>query len=443
MGIWLLSVWIAASIEGRLWNPVTGAPVRKADVVVGTTGGVAVKRAITDTNGHYAVDGLPAGRYRVAAGRAGYLPALSNSIVSLKADEVRHDVNIAMDQPATISGHVFDAEGDPVERIKVVALRSTGGKVMRLGSSETNDRGEYRLSGLTAGSYILRTSQLDTFAPAFYPAAPEFEGASPVNVARGSEARDIDLHVSKAPIGSITGVVHGPAKQLASVRVARRGTDGFMWAMPEGESGVVAEAGFVFPKLAPGIYVVTASLELPGERLFWASKEVALNGGAVEAELTLAPARELTGEVNEPVTVRLARVNGWRSEAHSNENGQLKFRNITPGTWEMEIVPAAPDSFVDSVRWGEKEALGEPLDIGSSAFPKLQIHVSAKGGTLEGEGGSVSITPENGGHATEALAGDDGQYRIRGIRPGKYRLACTGELVEILAGAVVKRDCKD
>ena len=435
MGIWLLSVWIAASIEGRLWNPVTGAPVRKADVVVGTTGGVAVKRAITDSNGHYAVEGLPAGRYRVAAGRAGYLPALSNTVVSLKVDEVRHDVNIAMDQPATISGHVFDAEGDPVERIKVVALRSTGDKIARAGQSETSDRGEYRISGLTAGSYVLRTLQLDAFAPSFYSGA--------VNVARGSEARDIDLRVSQAPLGSLTGVLHGPSKQLASVRAARKSTDAMMWAMPEAEAGVVTEGGFIFPKLAPGIYVVTASLEMPGERLFWASKEVAVNGGAAEAELTLAPARELQGEVNEPMTVSLTRVNGFRSEVRSNETGHLRFRNITPGTWDIEIVPVAPDSFVDSVRWGEEEVLGKPLEVGSSAFPKLQIHVSGNGGTLDGEGGSVSITPENGGRALEAVAGNDGRYRIRGIRPGKYRLACTGELMEMAAGAMVKRDCKD
>ena len=442
MGIWLLSVWIAASIDGRLWNPVTGAPVRKADVVVGTTGGVAVKRAITDSNGHYAVEGLPAGRYRVAAGRAGYLPALSNTVVSLKVDEVRHDVNIAMDRPATISGHVVDAEGDPVERIKVVALRSADGKVARVGQSETSDRGEYRISGLIAGSYVLRTLQLDTFAPVFYPAATEFESAAPVNVARGSEARDIDLRVSLAPLGSITGVVNGPVRQLASVRAARKSTDAMMWAMPEAEAGVVTEGGFAFPKLAPGIYFVTASLEQPGNRLFWVSKEVVINGGAAEVELTLAPARELLGGVNEPAAVTLTRVNSFRSEARSDDTGKLVFRNITPGTWDLDVIPIAPDSFVDSVRWGEKEMLGKPLEIGGGAFPKLQIHVSTNGGTLEGEGGSVTLTPENGGRALEAIAGDDGRYRIRGIRPGKYRLACTDELIEVTAGAVVKRDCK-
>lgn len=151
MGIWLFSIWIAASIDGRLWNPVTGAPVRKADVVIGTPGGVAVKRAITDSDGHYAVDGLPAGRYRVAAGRAGYLPSLANTVVFLKADESRHGVNIAMDRPATISGHVFDAEGDPVDRIKVVALRSAGGKTARVGQSETNDRGSIVFQDLRRG----------------------------------------------------------------------------------------------------------------------------------------------------------------------------------------------------------------------------------------------------------------------------------------------------
>jgi len=443
----LICIWLAASIEGRLWNPVTGAPVRKADVVVGTASGVQVKRVLSDANGHYFVNGLPAGRYRVAAGRAGFVPALAAAVVALRADEARKDLNLTMEVPAAIAGHVADSEGEPVEHITVIALLTGSGKVSLSGSSETNDKGEYRIAGLPAGRFVLRTARAaapqeggmeQIYAPAFYPAASEVENAASVTVGFGGEARDIDFHLSKVTGASISGVVRGVQGQQPKVRVARRSTDAVMSVAPESEVTALPDGRFAFPTLAPGRYVVTAQAFGPNEGLLWASQEVALDAGSAACELTLKPARELRAESNEPVRLLLTRVNGMRSQA----DGKLRFRNVTPGTWELQAAPVAVDQFIESVTWGGQEVLGKLLEIGSGAWPTLRIHVGDRGGTLEGDGGSVSLTPESGGAALEASAEEDGRYRIRGIRPGRYRLACTGEIIEIAAGAVVKRDCK-
>jgi len=72
----------------------------------------------------------------------------------------------------------------------------------------------------------------------------------------------------------------------------------------------------------------------------------------------------------------------------------------------------------------------------------LRVVVNQRGGTLEGEGGSATLIPEGSGKALEASAGRDGRYKIRGIRPGKYRLACSGEVLEVVAGALLIRDCQ-
>jgi len=443
----LISLWLAASIEGRLWNPVTGAPVRKADVVVGTTSGVQVKRVLSDANGHYLVDGLPAGRYRVAAGRAGFVPVLAPTVVALRAEEARKDLNLTMEVPAAIAGHVVNNDGEPVEHITVIALLTRSGKISLSGSSETNDKGEYRIAGLPAGRFVLRTSRAvapqegglnQIYAPAFYPTASEVESAASVTVGLGGEARDIDFHLTKMTGASISGVVRGVQGQQPKVRVARRSTDAVMSVAPESEVTALPDGRFAFPTLAPGRYVVTAQAFGPGNSLFWASQEVALDAGSVACELTLEPARELQAESNEPVRLLLTRVNGMRSQA----DGKLRFRNVTPGTWELQAAPVAEDHFIESVRWGGQEVLGKLFEIGSGAWPTLRIRVSDHGGKLEGEGGSVSLTPENGGVVLETYAGEDGRYRIRGIRPGLYRLSCNGEVVEIAAGAVVKRDCK-
>ena len=186
-------LWLAASIEGQLTNALTGAPVRKADVAVGTVEGTVVKRVLSDVNGHYAVSGLADGRYRVAAARAGYLPALAGAVVALKGDE-RRQVNIALETPAVITGHVVDEEQDPVEGVEVAAIVKDAGSgaVRFVAKAKTNDKGEYRFAGLTAGEYVIRTGRAaaplgEVYQPAFYAAAVEWESASPVRVAAGAE----------------------------------------------------------------------------------------------------------------------------------------------------------------------------------------------------------------------------------------------------------------
>ena len=277
----LLAIWLAGSIEGRLWNPVSLAPVRKADVVVGTTDGVPVKRAVSDTQGRYSVSGLPAGRYRVAAGRAGFLPALADGVIELRADEIRGSVDIAMQPPAVITGHVFDSEADagdePVERVSVTAFLKGPAGLTRAAAGQTNDEGEYRISGLAAGSYVLRTSQADTgigneiYSPVFFPGTEDAAKATAVNLAAGSEARNLDLRIHRVLAGSVSGVVQGAGQQVAVVAVARQGS-------VEAETTASPDGQFVFPKLAPGVYQITTRLEQPFRR---AMAQVTVTSGSV------------------------------------------------------------------------------------------------------------------------------------------------------------------
>ena len=284
----LLAIWLAGSIEGRLWNPVSGAPVRKADVVVGTTDGVPVKRVITDTQGHYSVSGLPAGRYRVAAGRAGFLPALADIVIELRADEVRGNVNIAMQPPAVITGHIFDSEDEPVERVSVTAFSKGPAGLTRAAGGLTNDEGEYRIPGLAAGSYVLRTSQADTrvntsvnneiYAPVFFPGTEDAAKATAINLAAGSEARDLDLRIHKVLAGSVSGIVQGAGSQLLVVTMARQGSV---------EAEITASSGgrFTFPKLAPGVYQVSTQLDHPIRRAM--AQITVASGAATQILLTL------------------------------------------------------------------------------------------------------------------------------------------------------------
>src|SRR3954469_5381890 len=63
-----------------------------------------------------------------------------------------------------ISGHVTDQWGDPVIRARVAAEVRMGGDGTRVVSvSETDDRGEYRISRLPTGNYVVSVLRLDAF----------------------------------------------------------------------------------------------------------------------------------------------------------------------------------------------------------------------------------------------------------------------------------------
>ncbi len=266
--------------------------------------------------------------------------------------------------------------------------------------------------------------------------------ATPLTVARGSDARDLDFHVHGTALGSLSGVVHAPEKHLVRVRVARSGPDAVMAAIPVHEATVLENSRYTVSNLSPGDYVVMAWDDQPDGSLLWASNTVSVGDGPAELDITPAPTNRLEGEVNLPAAIRLQRVNGFVSDARAKD-GKLEFRNVTPGLWEPEIIPRDPDSFVDSVKWGDQEVLGKPIEIGSGVLPKLRVTIGEKGGTVEGEGGGITLTPESGGRSLSAAAGDDGDFKLRGIRPGKYRVACSAEMVEVKAGSVLKRDCKN
>ncbi len=287
MATWIIICWLAASIEGRLWNPINGAPVRKADVVVGTVRGQPVTRAVTDVNGRYAVDGLAAGEYRIAAGRAGFLPALFSAVVSLKAGEMRRDVNIAMETPAAIMGRVFDEEGEPVEGVPVAAYtqNETSGIVQLKATGRTNDMGEYRLAGLTAGTYVMRAGRAqaplsEVYIPAYFPAAGKWQGASPVRVGMGSEARNIDIGVAKGKTASIAGEVHGAGS--VQVTLSRKDADAVMLTVTESSAMANAEGQFLFPAIPPGTYVAMVETKQAQGRA-----EVAVNGADARVELVM------------------------------------------------------------------------------------------------------------------------------------------------------------
>jgi protocatechuate 3,4-dioxygenase beta subunit len=166
-----------AEISGRVTDDATGAAISGAWVYAyvstattesGRFGG-SIASARTNARGDYSFTGLTAGRYTLqfsggsGHGSAGYLrewwgnkPSRSGATAfALKAGNSMTEADAALVPTASITGTVFaaDARNVGLNRATVSAV-DTDGQVTR--TATTNGMGEYTLTGLKPGRYLLR-----------------------------------------------------------------------------------------------------------------------------------------------------------------------------------------------------------------------------------------------------------------------------------------------
>ena len=173
-----------------------------------TTSRGSQNRTSTDEDGNFKFTGLAPYVYSVSASSAkGYVP--SPVPVSERQDSGYHrigaSVTITMIKGAAITGSVTNALGEPVIGVQVNAAMARGaeGNPDRGGSSRsdfTDDRGVYRIYGLSPGTYVVFTrksfhhfpSPYDNDGPTYYPSSTR-ETAAEVTVTSGGEASGADI----------------------------------------------------------------------------------------------------------------------------------------------------------------------------------------------------------------------------------------------------------
>ena len=120
----------------------------------------------TDAGGAFVFNALRPGLYQLVARAPSYLIAVygrqthdgSSVPITLAAGQALEGISILAWKRPVVAGTVRDETGEPVSTVRVVALRRDyqGGRpyYRRIADAETDDRGEYRLTNLTPGSYI-------------------------------------------------------------------------------------------------------------------------------------------------------------------------------------------------------------------------------------------------------------------------------------------------
>jgi len=160
------------SVEGVVLDSATGEPVKKARVILAAIAAQPTGYATTtDAAGHFLIDEVDAGRYRLTASRDGYLQPIPshggpklNPKLALEKGQKMKEIVIKLAPEGVISGRILDAEGDPLEGVNLecMSIQHKRGKLELVTSrrTNTNELGEFRLPYLVEGKYIVRAVYL-------------------------------------------------------------------------------------------------------------------------------------------------------------------------------------------------------------------------------------------------------------------------------------------
>lgn len=187
-------------------------------------------RTTTDSNGQYRFGSLPAGKYFVNVAAAGYVNPRrpydweESSSITLADGETIESVNFTLVKGGVIAGRVSDEEGRPVieENVVLYCLEDGGKKVRAYCNRDTDDRGAYRCFNLQPGKYIVgagvavpQKSEAEgyygsrsPYGRTWYPNVPEEERAQVLELSPGGELHDINLKLGRRKKGvKVTGRV--------------------------------------------------------------------------------------------------------------------------------------------------------------------------------------------------------------------------------------------
>ena len=302
------------SITGRVkldGKPARGITITATAAVSDAAGAVqemfsssASLKALTDSDGVYKLEGVPAGKYRVAPSA----PALvsvdvktAGEITVSEGDTVE-GVDFALSLGGVITGRLTDSDGRPViaERIslKLLDKPNTPGDdaseraraVLGIFGNRmyaTDDRGIYRIFGLRPGRYIVSAgkdsdgmsaflSQRPKKVQTYYPGVTEETKAKPVQVNAGFEASGVDIQFSatdkgfvisgrvldsetKSPIANAMVTYSKTQKEASQATQIIIDTVGEIPGTPAGLSTTNDKGEFRFTAVAPGKYKLEAT----------------------------------------------------------------------------------------------------------------------------------------------------------------------------------------
>ena len=251
-----------ATLTGRVIRGESSnrTPVGRVVVNISLGDGSGTRQAVTDDQGRFGFDRLPAAGFLVTASRPGWVttyygsprPGRPPGVRVAVADGAKVDIEIPIVPGAVIAGRIISEDGQPRPREFPLLLekRLVGNQQMLsrmrlpygIGYFErsTNDLGEFRLFGLPPGTYYLLVNPSVTsgarlttrgrspvgaaaarfaggavppqgavagYAPFYYPGTSDPSESQPIVIGPGEVREGLVFRVGFVPVARVEGVV--------------------------------------------------------------------------------------------------------------------------------------------------------------------------------------------------------------------------------------------
>ena len=314
-----------ATLAGRVVSDDAEArPVRRVRVGITTSDRQVGRTTVTDDEGRFGFEALPAGRYMLSASKQGYVttsygakrPNRPGTALVLGDGQHLTGLGVRLTRGSVISGVLVDQNGEPFSGAQVSAMQyrfaGSGQRTLIPGSSgQTDDRGQYRIWGLAAGDYVISAnaafvsqmrdneiarltdadikramSEIATgtarpgspptmltdpevrprtvgYASVFYPGTSVAAQAVSIKVGIAEERTGVDFQLSLVPTAKVEGSVvvpEGISPQAIMIQMIGSNPVGFMLDLFR-RSTPTADGTFTFAGLAPGPYAIIAQAQ--------------------------------------------------------------------------------------------------------------------------------------------------------------------------------------
>ena len=462
----LRECWIA----GRVIGATTGEPIPGLEIIL--AGRDQPPPTTTDTEGRFQFGSLGAYRYGVSLSQqSGYVARMS--IVDLRAAQKVTGIEIKAFKPTVVSGRVLDARRRPVDgvRVSVLSLGTVWGYLpqSRLSVVETNDVGEYRITGIRPGRYRLLAEKtaveihpkmsddnpdsqrepIEADVSTFFPNSSSPEGGELFTIGVGQILEGMDITLAREKTVCVRSmVISADARNAAPVEI--RLNAGGRNAVARGE--IPRGSGFDVCGLGPGTYNLSAAVDGGTVEGRYASQEFTVTKLGVRLpDLNLQPLLRISGRLriddaqgdkvplSGPVRVELMSSSGLGAVGQEltavvGQEGPFVIPAVYPTNYRLRVDPPA-GFYVKSASMGGVDSLRAPIHPEGG---ELSILLGKDGATLTVQvaddksqpvpgafvvlGRSPLPSPCSSGDLLLSMTGETGQVVFSGVAPGVYRL---------------------
>lgn len=488
------------TLTGKAANWMAGTPLGEILIeALGISDTLAYRFSFTGEDGRYSIIHLETGTYRVRAVDLWgnhltqyYFMAGQKSdadTVTVHSSDTTAHVDFSLYAGGEISGRIVTEHGEPIDSLLVAAVRhpvltmsmdafmdSLAEGRFRLTYTDRN--GQYRLSGLPAGGYIVKSlaafSHSGQYIDEFFDNAYSLKDAIPVNVTAGEETVDIDFRLGLAgwisgrivraddgtPVSAVRLLVFDTDKRSFLYTVFREinSLDGTfrISGLPEGRFKIRVDVdenvhGFLADEFYDGVHAfnLDAGVEIP----------VVPPGGIDGIDITLDTGGQIRGTVFrsnlQPVGAdTMDEVQMIFYEAVSGDyvfdvpvlnDGSYWGRGLPAGDYKIAALPIAMNQSVTYYGGGQSypDFATETVKLDPDNILILNIQLNEASGSITGQvtdlhqpviplnkvfimaydqSGHLAGTGISGVNLRTNTCTDNGEYRIDGLYSGSFFL---------------------